>query len=413
MTQGGGGGSGRGWRLAPGALLNNTYRIERPIAAGGMGEVYLASNIHNRSERVAIKTILANDHEARETLEALFGREADALTRVFHANVVGYRGFSRDAVLDVHYIVTQFIDGPTLGSMMGRHAFSARDLIGLMRGLAAGLAAAHREGVVHRDLKPDNVLLEGGDLARPKIIDFGIVKDMDTELSTIVAGSFAGTLSYATPEQLGKPVHPAGPWTDVYALGLTALALAQGHKVDMGRSLADAIERRGRVPDLSGAPPALQPLLRAMLQPHPRSRPQSMGDVLEGLAAAEAELDGRGPRRAVRRRIVAVSAVALCMAGLVAASPLLRGALGAHDPDPVFTAPANEATEAVAEETAALEQPTEAVTQPLPTTAPKPTTPASPLPEWQLEPDEEVGIPADDPPAQIDQEWLDRVLKKP
>jgi serine/threonine-protein kinase len=159
------------------------------------------------------------------------------------------------------------------------------DLLTLLRRLASALGAAHELDAVHRDISPDNVLLDGGQLKNAKIIDFGIAKDLDVGAKTIVGEGFAGKLGYVAPEQLGSYGRSVGPWSDVYSLALVILAVAQNKDVDMGGSLADAFDKRKDVPDLSAAPEELRPILAKMLVPDPAERLRSMDAVLEEIAA--------------------------------------------------------------------------------------------------------------------------------
>jgi eukaryotic-like serine/threonine-protein kinase len=269
-----------------GTLLNGIFEVRRLLARGGMGEVYEGVNI-NTDERVAIKIILS--HLASDPqIQALFKNEAQTLVRLSHQALVQYRVLGREPQLDVYYIVTEYIDGPVLSSVYTKLKPSLDDIKGLIRRLAEGLNSAHQVGKIHRDMSLDNVMLPGGKLSQAKIIDFGIVKDLDPNKGTIVGDNFAGRLGFASPEQFGSFKRDIGPWTDVYSLGLVVLTVAAGHPIDMGSNLADALDKRRQVPDLNDAPASLRPLLDRMLQPDPADRPRSMTDVilmLDGLSA--------------------------------------------------------------------------------------------------------------------------------
>jgi hypothetical protein len=261
-----------------GDVLNHIFEVKRFLARGGMGEVFEGCNVHT-DEKVAIKVMLpalASD----EKVIAMFRKEAKTLTKLHHEALVEYRVLAQEPQLHILYIVTDFIEGTNLGASLGTLKPSAENLAGLLARLASGLASAHKLGAVHRDMSPDNVILENDDIHAPKIIDFGIAKDLDASSATIVGDGFAGKLNYVAPEQLGDFGREIGPWTDVYSLGLVILAVAQGRNVDMSGSLVDAIDKRRRGPDISAIPEALQPLIRAMLRPDPKERLRSMDDVL-------------------------------------------------------------------------------------------------------------------------------------
>lgn len=280
-----------GTGITVGDTLNHIYEVTRFIARGGMGEVFEGKNI-NSDERVAIKVILPALAQDPAVLD-MFRKEARVLTRLSHPALVQYRVQTREPTLDVFYIVTDYIEGANVADVLGKIQPTAEELIGLTRRLAAGLGAAHELGAIHRDISPDNILLEGGRLDRARIIDFGIAKDADPGSKTVIGDGFAGKLSYVAPEQLGDFGRNIGPWTDVYSLALVILALAQGKAADIGGSFVDAIDKRRKGIDTSAAPAALRPLLDDMLQPDPAQRPQSMDAVL-------AQLDGRATPAAAK-----------------------------------------------------------------------------------------------------------------
>jgi serine/threonine-protein kinase len=281
-----------------GDMLNHIFEVKRFLARGGMGEVFEGCNVHTE-ERVAIKVMLpalASD----EKVIAMFRKEAKTLTKLHHEALVEYRVLAQEPNLHVLYIVTDFIQGTNLSTSLGTLKPTEDGLARLLRRLASGLAAAHELGAVHRDMSPDNVILENDDIDQAKIIDFGIAKDLEASSATIVGDGFAGKLNYVAPEQLGDFGREIGAWTDVYSLGLVILAVAQGKNVDMSGSLVDAIDKRRRGPDLSPIPDSLRPLLEAMLRPNPQERLRSMEAVLAMLDGADvpgptAEGEGQPP----------------------------------------------------------------------------------------------------------------------
>ncbi|MET0180430.1 MAG: serine/threonine-protein kinase, partial [Novosphingobium sp.] len=275
--------SGQPRRIQIGDVLNHTYEVRRFIARGGMGEVFEGLNVNAEDDKVAIKVMLPH-LSADPLVQAMFSKEAKTLTRLRHPGLVQYRLLGREPTLGVTYIVTEFVDGVNLSDVLKTLETTPQDQLTLLRRLAAALGAAHELDAIHRDISPDNVLLEGGRLKDAKIIDFGIAKDLDPGAKTIVGEGFAGKLGYVAPEQLGSYNRSVGPWTDVYSLGLVMLAVAQKKDVDMGGSLADAFDKRRQVPDLAAAPAELRPILERMLQPDPADRPRSMDEVLAAIA---------------------------------------------------------------------------------------------------------------------------------
>ena len=272
-----------GVRIQIGDVLNHIFEVKRFIARGGMGEVFEGVNV-NSDEPVAIKVILPA-MAADPNVQAMFRKEARTLTRLSHPALVQYRVLAQEPQLGVLYIVTEFIEGSNLSDVLGELKPSASDLRGLIRRLAEGLRAAHALGAIHRDMSPDNVLLEHGRLDRARIIDFGIAKDLDPGQKTIIGDGFAGKLGYVAPEQLGDFDREVGPWSDVYSLALVILAVAQGKNVDMGTTFVSAVDKRRAGPDLSVAPAELRPVLEKMLRANPAERLRSMDEVLAALDA--------------------------------------------------------------------------------------------------------------------------------
>lgn len=260
-------------------LLLHTYEVERLLAAGGMGAVYLVRHLE-LGTRHAIKIIkpeLTGTQAAADVLE-LFRREAATLSGIRHDAVVGYEGFFRDENRTC-YLVMEFVDGPSLAQVLTERSLSVDEVYRLRDRLAGGLAVAHARGVTHRDLAPDNVILPQGQVEQAKLIDFGIAKLADTMATTIIGTAFAGKLRYAAPEQLGLFGGKVSPVSDIYSLGLV-LAAAAGTPLSMGDSLGTAVLARREVPDLAQVPAALQPQLRAMLQPDPAKRPADAAELL-------------------------------------------------------------------------------------------------------------------------------------
>jgi hypothetical protein len=316
-----------GQRIQVGDVLNHIFEVKRFIARGGMGEVFEGANI-NSDERVAIKVMLPA-LAADPNVIGMFRKEARTLTRLNHEALVSYRVLAQEPQLGVLYIVTEYIDGTNLADQLGRLHPTPDMLEALLRRLAEGLRAAHQLGAIHRDISPDNVLLEDGRIDRATIIDFGIAKDLDPGSATIVGEGFAGKLSYVAPEQLGDFGREVGPWTDVYSLGLVILAVAQGRNVAMGGSLVDAVDKRRAGPDLSGVPDRIRPVLDGMLRANPRDRLRSMDEVLAmlDLTAIPHEPPGGSPPVAPPKRGLLIGGIAagLCLIALLAWLVLGRG----------------------------------------------------------------------------------------
>ena len=320
--------------IPPGTLLVNTYRVERLLGGGGMGEVYLARHAGIGTEH-AIKVIRPSMAMNAQVME-LFYREARVLRGVRHDAVVSYDGFVRDDQ-GRDYLVMEYVEGQSLSERLKRGPMSASDVLALRDRLCAGLAEAHRKGAVHRDLSPDNVILPGDRIETAKLIDFGLCKLMDPGQETIVGSSFAGKYRYASPEQFGLYGGAVDARSDIYSLGLILAAAAQGSPLDMGESFEAALRSRQQVPDLTQVPPILRDWLTAMLQPDPAARPASIGALLDGWPAATVlagkcpasatavRTPGPGPKARARSGQARGRRWALPVAGLVLAAGLGAG----------------------------------------------------------------------------------------
>lgn len=257
------------------------YRLVQRLGQGGMGVVHLALDPHGRA--VAIKVLrahIAADPEARARLE----REVQALGRIRHPRVAPVIDADLHGVRP--YVVTRFVDGEPLDDAISTHGPLRGDaLLQVARGLFGALEAIHGVGVVHRDLKPGNVLLDDG--GHPVVIDFGIAHVADDSRLT-ATGLVMGTPGYLSPEIVeGAEVTEATDWWGWAA----TLAYAATGRPPFGRGAMDVVLARVRAGefDLDGVDPRLEPLLAAALSPRPDERPPSplVLAALERYAAGE------------------------------------------------------------------------------------------------------------------------------
>ncbi len=264
--------------VGTGTRIMGTYEIEQLISKGGMGEVYRGRNIHT-GDPVAIKIVLP--HLAQdEMIIQLFQKEAKVLGRLASDAIVRYHVFTNDPLIGRPSLIMEFVEGTSMNDRLKQGPMSLTDVRTLLARLASGLDKAHGVGVVHRDLSPDNVILEGGFVEHAKIIDFGIAKSSMKGDATLLQGQFAGKFSYVAPEQLGAYGGVVDQRTDIYSLALMMVAASQGRILNMGKSIVEAVRARGSVPDLSAVYPEIRPLLEHMLEPDPEHRPASMAEVI-------------------------------------------------------------------------------------------------------------------------------------
>ena len=275
-------------QIAPGTQIIGTYEIEEHLNTGGMGEVYRGHNIHT-DEPVAIKIVLPALAHDRKII-SLFQKEATVLNRLNHEAIVRYQIFTVDPGIKRPCLVMEFVGGESLADHMRNGPMPTDQVFTLLARVASGLGAAHKLGVIHRDLSPDNVILQDGLVEHAKIIDFGIAKAANVGSGrTLIGDAFAGKFGFVAPEQLGKYGREVTDRTDIYSLGLMIAAACRGEAIDMGDDFFDALEARNGVPDLSGIDPAIVPLLERLLQPDPKDRPADMNEVLAMLPGAEGQ----------------------------------------------------------------------------------------------------------------------------
>ncbi|HLH49571.1 MAG TPA: protein kinase, partial [Roseiarcus sp.] len=360
-----------------GARLNGIYEIGPLIAHGGMGEVYRGFNIVT-NDPVAIKMILpelSGDPDAF----AMFKREASVLLNLHHEAIVRYFVFSVDPELQRAYLAMEFVDGPSLSKRLAQGPLPIDEVRILQRRLASALDAAHRLGVVHRDISSDNVILPGGDPRRAKIIDFGIARSLRLGEGTIIGSRFAGKFNYASPEQLGLAGGEVGPKSDIYSLGLVLAEAMLGRPVDMGGSQAETIEKRRKVPDLTAVDPSMRPLIAAMLQPLPKDRPESMAAIAASLPASTPRARGGRARResSVVGRLAAIAAALIVVVSVGGTLYAYRDLLPWREARPLAPPAAEQSAGAPASRPA----PSQAASAETPPAPPKlPPLPALPAP---------------------------------
>ena len=296
---------------APSQLLGQIlghYRILEQIGSGGMGVVYLAHD-EQLDRDVALK-ILPQIALLSESTRRRFRREALSLARITDPNVAMAFDFGCDEGID--YLVTEYVPGLTLDSKLAGRPLPESEVLNLGRQLASGLETAHREGVIHRDLKPGNLRVTPD--GRLKILDFGLAFLLHTDMETAVTASLtaayspAGTLPYMAPEQVKG--HQTDARTDLWSAGAVLYEMSTGKRPFAGfagAQLVAAILEQQPV-----APRALNPnlseglervILRA-LQKDPKERYQTAGDLrvdLENLAAATKPIQPLGKTPAERQ----------------------------------------------------------------------------------------------------------------
>ncbi|WP_053743899.1 Stk1 family PASTA domain-containing Ser/Thr kinase [Streptomyces sp. NRRL WC-3618] len=212
-----------------GQVLDGRYRVDARIAVGGMATVYRA--VDTRLDRVLALKVMHPTLAADATFVERFIREAKSVARLAHPNVV--QVFDQGADGSYVYLAMEYIAGCTLRDVLReRGALQPRAALDILEPVLAALGAAHRAGFVHRDMKPENVLI--GDDGRVKVADFGLVRAVDTVTNT--TGAVLGTVSYLAPEQIESGT--ADPRVDVYACGIVLYEMLTGDQPHYGDSPA-------------------------------------------------------------------------------------------------------------------------------------------------------------------------------
>lgn len=284
--------------LSPGDVIGGRYEIIRLLGKGGMGAVYSASDRELEGEQVALKTLLPSSPVSERALRR-FRREIQYARRVAHRNVCRIYDLGQHRIDGVSepllFVTMELVEGVTLGELIRREGrLTTGEALEIVRQIAAGLDATHDAGVVHRDLKPGNVMLTPG-RTRAVIMDFGLARLARgmSDVSVTESGAIVGSPMYMAPEQLeGSEVTPA---TDIYALGLVMYEMIAGVAPFEGDSAVSLIAKR-----LHTAPPPPStrrgdidprwdgPILQCLAR-NPADRFRCAGEVVAALERALSE----------------------------------------------------------------------------------------------------------------------------
>jgi len=259
------------------------FELKKKLGKGGMGEVYLARQI-SLDRMVALKT-LSKELAKKTDFVARFEREARSMAKIDHPNVV--KIYAVDSFKGIHFAAIEYIDGKSVQNWLdhlGR--FSISDAVHIAIVCAEALKHAHAENMVHRDIKPDNILITKKGIV--KVADFGLAKAMDEDVSMTQSGTGLGTPLYMAPEQARNAKH-VDQRTDIYALGATFYHLLTGKLPFTGNTALELImaKEKGTYPHARTVRPEiserLELILDKMMAKDPNHRYKSCDEVIKDL----------------------------------------------------------------------------------------------------------------------------------
>jgi len=328
------------------SALGDAYQVEKPLGEGGFAVVFLVRDL-NLKRRLAVK-VLSPDLITSRTVLDRFRREAETVAQLSHPNIVPLHFIGQKD--DLLYLVMECIDGGSLADRIEREVrLPPADTSRILREVASALEYAHKRGVIHRDIKPHNVLIEA-ETGRSLVTDFGIARTAEGG-SLTATGMLVGTPAYLSPEQVAG--EGGDHRADIYALGVVAYEMLTGQPPVTGPTpTAVLMKRLGEPPPALAkvrpdAPELLRDVIEGMLATDPAERFQTAGDVvraLDGLPPtsaghATAELLLKSRKRKRNRGLLVVIA-GLVVAGIITAIVTLGRkpevvVVGPVDPDMV------------------------------------------------------------------------------
>ena len=307
-------------RLKPDSVIG-PYKIEKVLGNGGMGTVYLANQL-SLNRHVALKVLRKKRLEKEGAIEK-FLKEARMTAKLNHPNLVSVHDAGQDEKSGLVYYTMTYVDGPNLRNWVAKRGpLDVQTALQILKGICAGLGHAHQLKLVHRDLKPDNIMLMRND-TRPLITDLGLATDRITtqQLNSRKRFSLIGTPEYSAPDQLRNP-HKATPACDIFSAGACFYFMLTGQEAFDGETLLDLIINVATEdpPELQQLPAEAQTVIYHFMAKDPQDRLQD-GDqavawlneleqgnvplqagVSSGSDSENIDIDaGGGPRRRRRR----------------------------------------------------------------------------------------------------------------
>jgi serine/threonine protein kinase/beta-lactam-binding protein with PASTA domain len=316
-----------------GRSLEGRYRILERIARGGMSTVYAA--VDERLDRLVAVKVMSSALSADPAFSDRFAREARAAARLTHLNAVSVYDQGSEVAPDGHHVflVMELVEGRTLRELLReRGRLTPPEAVSIMEPVLSALSAAHRAGLVHRDVKPENILLSDDGIV--KVADFGLARAVESDPTATRTGLMMGTVAYCAPEQISRG--SADPRSDVYSAGIVFFELLTGTPPYKGDSAMNVAWQHvhSRVPAPSsrvrGIPSEIDELVINATDSDQESRPADAGAFLAEIADVRAELGlpvmpvpprarprGRSMRSETRHRTPDTETTATIRGGLV------------------------------------------------------------------------------------------------
>ena len=318
--------------LEPGDMFGD-YTVEKLLGKGGMGAVYLVRAPDGA--RYAVKLMFPEIADKNRNFRTRFAREAEFAMKIRHKNLISVYDVGQDPDTGYCYIIMDYVPGGSVKERLAaKGAFPIAEAVSIVAQISLALEVAHRHGVIHRDIKPDNIMFDAD--GTPKLADLGVAKFDDDEHKTTVttAGMIIGTPAYMAPEQMIDS-HHIDARADIYALGVVLYEMITGKRPTAGSTAVELLAKAMKgesLPDIRTMRPevsaAIAHVLSLMCAPKPMERPSSSlvtAQLLQKAAAGQLRLPKKKPRAVNAQQAKRTFPVTACVVGALVIGAVLFG----------------------------------------------------------------------------------------